>query len=332
MTRVKTAVSTDNRDKLKQTDIPEWIPAMSAHLSDKSFSDPDWIYEHKLDGERVVARKQKGEVKIYSRNQKQLNDTYPELADALEGIEGKWWLDGEVVAYDEKGLTSFRKLQKRMHRRNPQEARESGTHVYLHLFDCMFINGWDLRGLPLIERKKILDQLSGIKEPLYLLKWRREHGEKYLDQACRDGWEGLIAKDLNSTYMSKRSKKWQKLKCDKQQELIIVGWSQPEGERTYFGALLLGYYDNDTLRYAGKVGTGFDENTRAELFEKFKQLEVKDKPVEEEVEESDITWLKPSLVAQVGFTEWTRDGKLRHPRYLGVRRDKEPKEVVKEGQ
>lgn len=309
--------------------MPEWIPAMAAKLTDEPFSDPAWLYEHKLDGERVVVCKADGRVNIYSRNQKQLNDTYPELESALERIEGEWWLDGEVVAYED-GLTSFSKLQKRMHRKNRQEAIDSDTPVYLHLFDCMFIDGWDLRELPLSERKKVLKKLKGVKKPLYLLEGRAEDGEEFLDQACREGWEGLIAKDMNSTYKATRSSKWQKLKCDKQQELIIIGYTQPEGERTYFGALLLGYYEGKKLRYAGKVGTGFDEDNRAELFELFRELEIGEKPVEDAVNENGATWIKPSLVAQIGFTEWTGDNKLRHPRYLGLRRDKESEKVIKE--
>lgn len=326
---VKSAIDPRYYDSLKDAKIPDWIPAMKAKLTHRHFSDPEWIYEHKLDGERVVVRKHGDEPTLYSRNQKRLNDTYPELETALKNVRGDWWLDGEVVAFGDS-LTSFRALQQRMHIRNREEAKASDTKVYLYLFDCMYAGGYDVRGLPLSERKKILSGLFDFESPLFLLEWRSHHGREYLKEACRNGREGLLAKDSNSTYVSTRSSRWQKFRCDKQQEFVIVGYTEPRGQRTHFGAILIGYYERDQLRYAGKVGTGFDEDTRAAMLERFKELETGESPVDEDVAERGVQWVEPKAVAQIGFTEWTKDGKLRHPRFIGLRRDKKPEQVVRE--
>lgn len=327
--QVEKVVSPPYHGQLERKDMPDWIPAMKATLTHEYFSDPQWLYEHKLDGERTLIRGSGGQVAMFSRNQKQLNDTYPEVAAALEDIEGDWWLDGEIVAFED-GRTSFSKLQERMHKQNRQEALKSDVEVYLYLFDCMYADGYELRGLPLVERKRVLEQLDDYQPPLQLLRWRYEHGERYLQAACQDGWEGLIAKDAESVYASQRSRKWLKFKCDRQQELVVVGYTEPQGQRTYFGALLLGYYQGEQLRYAGKVGIGFDEQTRADMMDRFYELHTDTSPVAEQVNEYDVYWLKPNLVAQIGFTEWTQDGKLRHPRFLGLRRDKDPGDIVKE--
>ncbi len=326
---IKEYVNSSHHGTLKKAAIPDWIPAMKASLTDNYFSDPEWFFESKLDGERVVACKQDGNVTLYSRNKKQINDAYPELEKALHGIKDEWWLDGEVVAFEDAN-TSFRALQKRMHVKNREEAWGSDVNVYLYLFDCMYAGDYDVRGLPLKERKNILSHLASFQDPLQLLDWKTEHGEQYLQKACENGQEGIIAKDSTSTYTTSRSKKWLKFKCDKQQELVVIGYTDPEGSRTYFGAVLLGYYENGQLRYAGKVGTGFDEDTRADLMNTFETIKTDEPPVDESADEKNAHWVNPELVVQIGFTEWTQDGKLRHPRFLGVRRDKDPKDVVRE--
>lgn len=326
---VKAAIDSRYYKKVKDTEIPAWIPAMKAKLTHTPFSDPGWIYEHKLDGERVVIRKRGGEPSLYSRNKKRLNDTYPELEKALGDINGEWWLDGEVVAFD-GSLTSFRTLQRRMHLKNREEAEASDTNVYLYLFDCMYAGGCDLRGLPLSERKKVLAGLFDFTSPLFLLEWRSHHGREYLKEACQNGGEGVLAKDNSSIYTSTRTSKWQKFRCDRQQEFVVVGYTEPHGQRTYFGALLLGYYERDRFRYAGKVGTGFDEETRADMLERFNELEINESPVHDTGKAEGAHWVRPKVVVQIGFTEWTQDGKLRHPRFIGVRRDKKPEHVVRE--
>lgn len=303
---------------------------MKAVLTHAPFSDTDWIYERKLDGMRVVARKDGNRVQLFSRNHKELSRTYPELIEPLQDLRSSWWLDGEIVTYED-GLTSFRKLQERMHIKNRQEALRSNVDVFLYFFDCMYVDCYDLRNLPLRYRKKILREYFRFHDPVRLLEWRNQSGRTYLEEACAQGWEGLIAKNIKSTYLSKRSDQWKKLKCHNEQELVIVGYTAPQGRRTHFGALLLGYYYGDKLRYAGKVGTGFDEDTRGMLLSKLAHKEMQRPPLSQgNVKEKDVTWVRPELVAQVGFTEWTRNGKLRHPRYLGMRDDKEPSEVVKE--
>jgi ATP-dependent DNA ligase len=159
---------------------------------------------------------------------------------------------------------------------------------------------------------------------------RNEDGESYLEQACRKGWEGLIAKDARASYEHKRSRKWLKFKCVNQQELVIGGFTEPKGARIGFGALLVGYYQDGKLRYAGKVGTGYDDELLRSLRKRLNRIERKSSPFDEEISEAGAHWVKPELVGEFGFTEWTAHGRLRHPRFLGLRRDKSPKEVHRE--
>ena len=321
------------REKAKKKSQPEWTSPMLATLVDEPFSDPDWIYERKLDGERVVAYKKRKRVTLKSRNKKTLNNTYPELVDALEAQDASGFIvDGEVVAF--KGnVMSFQRLQDRMKIRDEKEARESTVAVYYYLFDVLYLEGHDVSKLPLHYRKKLLRRLLDYDDPLRFTTHRNEEGEKYLKEACRKGWEGLIAKDGGGEYVHSRSRKWLKFKCVNRQELVIGGYTDPEGERVGFGALLVGYYDDGDLRYAGKVGTGYDDETLKRLGGRLERLERKTPAYDEDEHDlpsKGVHWVTPKLVCEVGFTEWTRDGKLRHPRFLGLRRDKSPKKVVRE--
>lgn len=325
-------LSSEERDKVRKESFPEWRDAMKATLTDNHFSSPDWIYEPKLDGERLLAFVRNGKPELYSRNRKKLNKTYPELVNALaEQVATDMILDGEVVTFAD-GISSFSRLQGRLGLSNPDEARQRDIPVYLYLFDVLHLDGYDLRSLPLRTRKGLLKGAVSFSDPLRYTTHRNEDGESYYQQACRRGWEGVIAKRADSAYRHSRSRDWLKFKCVNQQELVIAGYTDPEGERKGFGALLLGYYENDSFHYAGRVGTGFNEAMLDELHERLASLVRKTSPFDRDGPDggAEIHWVTPKLVCEVGFTEWTKDGRLRHPRFLGMRDDKPASEVRKE--
>jgi bifunctional non-homologous end joining protein LigD len=304
---------------------------MLATLTTARFSDPGWIFEPKFDGERCLAFRTGPEIRLMSRNRLSINNHYPELADALQAQHAPdFVIDGEVVAF-EGNRTSFAKLQRRMQLRDPEMARRTGVPVFYYLFDVLYVDGLDVTGVGLRLRKAILRRLLSFGDPLRYTTHRNETGEAYFDDACRKGWEGVIAKRANSSYVSGRSRDWLKFKCVNTQEFVIGGFTDPKGSRTGFGALLIGYYEGDQLRYAGKVGTGFDEQTLVRLGTRLDALEQDRFPfVAEHLPRKGVHWVRPELVAQVGFTEWTRGGQLRHPRFEGLREDKRPRDVVRE--
>lgn len=303
---------------------------MLATLVAEPFSDSNWFFEPKLDGERCLTFRSGKTPRLVSRNQRTLNDTYPELVAPLARQAKSYIVDGEVVTF--KGdVTSFSQLQRRMQLRDPEEARCAGVEVFYYLFDLLYLNGYDLREVPLIHRTSLLKEAFDFHDPIRFTSHRERDGETYYRKACRKGLEGVIAKRIDSIYVSKRSREWLKVKCWEEQEFVIAGFTDAKGSRVGFGALLLGYYESGRLRYAGKVGTGFDTGLLTSLAKKFAALEVKQSPFAEEARAGKgVHWVKPKLVAQVSFAQWTRDGRLRHPRFLGIRRDKNPREVVRE--
>jgi bifunctional non-homologous end joining protein LigD len=325
------ALSEEERRELRRSRQPRWIEPMKAVLHDRPFSDPDWIYERKLDGVRCLAFRTPKGVRLLSRNDKPLNNSYPELVEALEREPSpEFIVDGEIVAFTGH-ITSFSRLQRRMQISDPERARRTGVAVYLYVFDVLHLEGQNTRRLPQRARKKLLRRALDFHGPVRFLSHRNRDGEKLFVDACRRGLEGLIAKRADSRYSSTRSADWLKLKCSHEQELVIGGFTAPQGKRTDFGALLVGYYEDGELRYAGKVGTGFDQRTLSDLGERMRKLELPDPPFADVHPVPKGThWLEPRLVAQFAFSEWTRDGRLRHPRYLGLRNDKPPEEVVRE--
>jgi bifunctional non-homologous end joining protein LigD len=306
-----------------------FVPPMLATLTADHFSDPKWIFERKLDGVRAVVVRDEQGTALYSRTEKAMTRTYPELVEAL-GRGSALVADGEIVAFD-GAQTSFSKLQARLGLTDPERARARGVAVFLYLFDVMVVEGCDVTRLPLRTRKKLLRRAVRFADPIRLSTHRNADGEAFLEQACARGWEGLIAKREDAVYRpGKRSDAWLKFKCVREQELVVGGWTDPAGSRQGFGALLVGVYDGERLVYAGKVGTGFDEKLLRSLRERFDGLAVAASPFTGAVREKGVHWLRPELVAQIGFTEWTRDGRLRNPRYLGLRDDKDPHDVVRE--
>ena len=317
---------------LHKTALPKTVPAMLATLTEERFSRPDWIFERKLDGVRCLARHDgQGRVGLLSRNDKDMSRTYPEIVEAIEAnTPPETILDGEVVAFDGR-RTSFERLQGRLGLSDPLAARATGIPVFYYVFDALFAGGYDVRRLPLLSRKKVLRDAVTFGGPLRYTTHRIGAGEEAFRAACERGDEGVIAKRAAAPYSGGRSKDWLKFKCVRDQEFVVGGWTAPKGSRTGFGALLLGYYDGATFVYAGKVGTGFDTAMLRRLTGELTRLECDRSPFERNaVRERDARWASPELVVQIGFTEWTRDGMLRHPRFLGLRSDKSAREVVRE--
>ena len=294
---------------------------MLATLTKDYFSDPAWVFEPKLDGIRCLAYKRGSSLKLLSRNNLDLTQTYPAVAEALDRGDRDFVADGEIAAVRGE-ITSFSLLQQVHRRRVP---------VVYFCFDLLHLDGYDLTSLPLTARKGLLEDALPFDEPLRFVSHVEEEGEAYYREACKRGWEGLIAKRGASRYVRGRSKEWLKFKCSFEQELVIGGFTEPEGTRSNFGALLLGYYDAGELRFAGKVGTGFTQKTLADLYARMTPLERPDSPFAGPPPvRKGAHWLTPKLVAQIGFSEWTTDGKLRHPRFLGLRTDKKARDVVRE--
>ncbi|MGC5568678.1 non-homologous end-joining DNA ligase [Streptomyces sp. FR-108] len=303
---------------------------MLATLSDRRDFPGDWIFERKLDGVRVLAVREAGRVRLLSRTGNRLDETYPEIVDALAAQScADFTVDGEIVAFS-RGRTDFGLLQQRMGLTRRRDVEASAVAVTYCLFDLLRLEGADTTRLPLRARKSLLRRALTYRAPLRLTTHRNEGGADLLADACARGWEGLIAKRGNSAYVPRRSPDWLKLKCSLEQEFVIGGFTEPGGSRAGFGALLVGHFEGEDLRYAGKVGTGFDRRTLLALRGALDELALTSSPFTDRVREPGAHWAEPVLVAQIAFTEWTRDGMLRHPRFLGLRYDKPAGDVVRE--
>ncbi len=325
------SLSPDEKKKLVAAAEPEWEDPMLATLTHRRFSDPGWVYGRKLDGVRCITYRSGDHVRLISRTHNEMSASFPEINDAFEAMPpGDYVLDGEVVAFRD-GATDFQMLQPRMGLINPDDARKTGVPVFYYLFDILYFDGFDVTQLSLTARKYVLYHALPYKDPIRFLEDRSGDGLAYFREACEKGWEGLIAKRADSPYQHRRSEDWLKFKCVEEQEFVICGWTEPHGKRIEFGALLLGYYDHGQLKYAGKVGTGFSDRTLVELKKKLNPLARTTSPFDEGVPERDARWVEPKLVAQIGFENWTGEGRLRQPRYMGLRYDKNPKDVVREG-
>ena len=315
-----------------RTDKPDWFDPELATLTRDRFSDPAWIYERKLDGERCLAFRDGDELRLMTRNRKIVSSTYPELVEAFMAQKADdFVLDGEVVAFSD-GQTRFAQLQQRMQVARPSAELLRTVPVQYYLFDVLWADGTDLRPEPLRERNQRLHQLLDFADPLRYTEHRVGDGVEFYAEACQWGWEGLIAKRANAPYVGGRTKDWLKFKCENNQEFVIGGYTDPRGSRIGFGALLLGVYDSDgQLVYAGKVGTGFNEQTLRRMYDELSKLEQDRSPFDRgSPRQAGVHWVKPRLVAQVGFSEWTTAGELRHPRFQGLRRDKSPADVIRE--
>jgi len=296
--------------------VPFRTGPMLATLVDEPFSRANWVFEEKYDGVRILAYKEGEEVSLISRNGIDRTERYAEIAGALQKLDAQTLaLDGEVIVRDKKKISRFQLLQ-----------QGKGTPQYA-VFDCLYVDGQDLRKRPLLERREMLERAVENATPLIVAERVAADGLKAFQVATRRGMEGILAKDLAATYTAGRSRSWLKVKVHQEEELVIGGFTEPSGARQRFGALLVGVYEGKRLRYAGKVGTGFTEKSLNELYGKMRKLERERSAFADEVRERGATFIAPKLVAQVAFTEWTADGKLRHPVYLGLRDDKSAREV-----
>jgi DNA ligase D-like protein (predicted ligase) len=297
------------------------ISPMLATLVDRPFHLPGWIYEEKYDGIRILAYKEGPRISLVTRNGIVRTDRYPEVAAAVSKLKPQTLLlDGEVIVFDNRNVSHFQLLQ------------QGKGPVKYAVFDCLYLNGKDSRSAPLRERRETLTQLlrAGGTGTIVLSEQLAANGLKAFEVATKRKLEGLVAKSLESSYVEKRSREWLKVKVNRESEFVIGGYTKPGGSRQYLGALLLGVYEGNKLRYAGKVGTGFDTETLRKLSGELKKLRQDKSPFADQVREKTVMFVHPKLVAQIAYTEWTKDGRLRHPAFLGLRDDKAPQEVRKE--
>jgi ATP-dependent DNA ligase len=282
--------------------FPHWIVPMAATLTQERFTGPDWIFERKLDGIRLLAFKQGADVRLFSRNR--LSQNCPPIVAAIAQLPARQLiLDGEVTW--------------------------ERAAIQYHVFDIMWVDGRDLMRLPLDERRAVL-QAQPLRPPLQRVAELTD--PKPWERACAEGWEGVIAKRRDSLYEHRRSPHWLKMKCEATQELVVGGFTDPQGARVGLGALLVGYFERDDFVFAGKLGTGFDTRLLLELRSRLDASEIPKPPFTKAVGLPRLRahWVRPEIVVEVGFIEWTVHGKLRHPRLLRVRTDKDPREVVRE--
>jgi bifunctional non-homologous end joining protein LigD len=313
----------------------KFVEPMKASVAAPPPNDGQWLYEVKFDGFRVLAIKDEKKVELWSRNEKPLNKRFPEVAKAVSRLSVKRCvLDGEVCALNAEGKSSFQLLQ---------NAGEACPQVVYYVFDILWEEGRDLRELPLLERKSKLEAiLLKAVDPIRPSPFFSENPKEILDKMKAAGAEGAIAKLKESVYEAgRRSGTWVKIKFHRSQEFVVAGYTLPKKSRKYFGALLLGYYEGQKLIFAGRVGTGFNDKNLKQLYRKLKALESK-VPLVANVQESSgrwrpkgwkasaTRWVKPKLVAQVQFAEWTNDGILRHPSFQGLREDKKARDVIRE--
>ena len=290
----------DLRDRVVKTPTPAWIQPMAATLTDQRFDDPEWIFERKIDGWRYLAFVAGGEARLLTRNK--IPHAFPDVEAALvaQPIDD-FVLDGEMVG---------------------------GTYS---VFDVPRFDGHDVTRLPLYARKRLFRYFEW-RQPLTLVPLMTESGLAAYARACAEGWEGVMAKRIDSFYEHKRSKQWLKMKCDAGQEFVVGGFTDPSGARVGFGALLIGYYDGDDFIFAGKLGTGFDTKLLRELHARLQALEVDTAPFTRgtNLPKKGAHWVRPEIIVDAVFMEWTSEGKLRHPRFVRVRDDKSPRDVVRE--
>ena len=287
--------------------FPEWLEPMAATLTDQRFTGPEWIFERKLDGIRLLAFKQGSRVQLLSRNRLVLTAAYPSVVESIAKVPvANAIFDGEATwAWGRQGDADY------------------------HIFDVLWLNGKSTTAKTLDERRALLE---AIPFALPVTRVERLKGDAPWDRACREGWEGVIAKRRDAPYEHRRSRAWLKMKCEATQELVVGGFTDPQGSRVGLGALLVGYFEGPDFVFAGKVGTGFTDALLRELRSRFNRLEQPVSPFTKAVGLPRIRahWVKPEIVVQVAFTEWTVHGKLRHPRLLGLRVDKAAKDVVRE--
>ncbi|HKQ19347.1 MAG TPA: DNA ligase D [Candidatus Eisenbacteria bacterium] len=337
-------------------DVPGWQAALRAHVAslkapradlradkvhhmlatpaETPFSRPGWVFEIKYDGVRVIAERRGEEVRMLGRSGEDITARYPEIAAGLQGLVAeRFVVDGEIVAYDASGRPSFGRLQKRMLLSKPRDIAAAMARVPVRavFFDCLALEGHDLRRLGLLERKDCLNRILPPAGIVQTSDHVEEHGEAFFEAANEMKIEGILAKRADSTYVGKRSADWVKIKCQRRQEFVIGGYAEPRGSGRHFGALHVGVYEGGQLRHVTRVGSGFDGAMQDRLWKELQPLRRADSPFGTTGPKGrENHWVEPRLVCEVRFTEWTSDGGLRHPIFLGLRTDRKPEEVRRE--
>lgn len=310
--------------------MPEVIHPMLATLVDDPFSDPEWIFETKWDGFRSVCFIKNGKARFVSRNQIEMTPQYPELANVPKQIDAsEAILDGEIVALDEHGVPRFQLLQNKLRIRSGSYAKARSAQILYFAFDLLYVDGHDLMPCAVIERKARLEQ---ILKPANFIKYS-DHvegdGKLFFDEIAKFRLEGMIAKRAASKYIQKRSSDWLKVKTVQRSEVVIGGYTQPRGARSHFGSLVVGLYRDGDLHYVAHVGGGFNERTLAQIYKLLQPLKTDKSPfVAKPKTNEPVQWVKPRLVAEMKFSEWTADQRMRHPVFLGLREDKKPKDCT----
>ena len=315
-------------DGARKSALPSRVEPMLATLGEHPFSDPNWLFEIKWDGVRALARIENGNVTLRSRTGAEITKRYPELASFPEALAARQAIvDGEIVALDAKGHSDFERLQERMHVRAPSENLPSQIPVVYYVFDLLYCDGYDLREAPLLKRKQLLQRLLHASERFRYSDHQLEHGKELFELANEAGLEGIVAKRVDSPYVSDRSTYWVKLKVRKALDAVVGGWTESRTAALPFGSLLLGLYQGKKLRFIGHVGSGFDAKKLEKLSGKLKELAVSACPFDTVPETNEKpSWVSPELVARVKFSGWTQEHSLRHPVFVALREDARPQD------
>jgi bifunctional non-homologous end joining protein LigD len=310
--------------------MPAVISPMLATLVDKPFSNADWLFETKWDGVRLICFIKNGKSRFVSRNQLDMTPQYPELADIASCVRAsEAILDGEVVVLDERGVSRFQLLQPRLGRKNSSDIQRlaTSTRLVYYVFDLIYVDGFDLTGCALLDRKEMLEQILKLAKNVRYSDHIIGEGEKLYAEIAKVPLEGVIAKRLTSTYVQTRSRDWLKLKTVQESEVVIGGYTEPRKSRAYFGALVVGLYDQRKLNYVGHAGGGFNQKMLEHVYRLMQPLKTTECPfVEKPKTNEPVQWVEPKLVAQVKFSEWTEDRRMRHPIFLGLREHKKPRQ------
>jgi bifunctional non-homologous end joining protein LigD len=316
--------------------MPAIIEPMTATLAERPPRGEDWLFEVKWDGVRASAYVDHEEVRLVSRNGLRCERQYPELAAIPHQVAARQVvLDGEIAVLDPKGASRFHLIQPRIANTDPNAVAHlvRSTPVVYFVFDALYVDGYDLRGVALGERRKVLEALVTPGPSLRISEVFPGAGDALLEAARALDLEGIVAKRASSVYESRRSREWVKIKIANEQEFAIGGFTQPQGSRDYFGALVLGVYEDGKLRWAGNVGTGFDQKLLAGVYARLKPLVTEECPFAERPKpDRGMTWVKPDLACQVKYAEWTQDNHLRAPVFVGLRNDVDPRQAVREGE
>jgi bifunctional non-homologous end joining protein LigD len=306
--------------------MPTVINPMLATLVDDPFSDPNWIFETKWDGFRSVCFIRDGKVRLVSRNQIEMTPQYPELIDLAKQIDAREAiLDGEIVALDKNGMPRFQLLQPRVGRKSGIDALRGTAQIVYFAFDLLYADGYDLMACPVIERKAMLAEILRPATFLKLSEHIEAEGQAFFREIAKFHLEGMIAKRAAGRYLQKRSTDWLKVKTVLRSEVVVGGFTEPRGARSFFGSLVCGLYRDRNLHYVAHIGGGFNERTLASIHKLLQPLKTDKGPfVDAPKTNEPVQWVKPKLVAEVKFSEWTADHRLRHPVFIGLRQDKKP--------